>query len=495
MKFLKTLPTEQGFFEVYAKLAKAIRLSGFFAQAVSALTEIGGIYAATLSALVVIFPDLAIYMAAIVAALGTVTIEGGLRVLFPQAIDAILHRRFSGLHLPMTIFIWLLTVVLMGTSGLLSFRNSTVIVDNFTAPSEEGTTAAADSVLHAKEATLLATWQADSAAIATKWVAMATTADAAYRGQIEARKTELANIRRKEQRTGASYASQRDNTRAAIAALEAERAAKLAELEAGKAQEASAARQEWKDGLQAAGAAHLAATGEVKASNQQAKDERAATVAAYGGGLGWFTVVCLILFGASVILDRIHRKGSGIEEKAQISQRDFSPGIFTEAFAAISERLDYAFRSRITNFANRTPPAPLPADPAELYDPAQLANVKIILKVDQGEDGEAEQVVYVTPKRRQIGFNTHAQDAAPTHENSRAIKGTPNEAYHTPDLWQLKQRLKDYKKRLGSFQQKADALERKGKPVPKRTLTAIENNRQWVDHYTNLIQQAENKAD
>ena len=103
MKHLRTAPTETGFFETYAKLAKSITLSGVFAQIVSGLTEIGGIFAASYSALLPIFPELALPIAGAVAIIGTAVLELGLRVLMPHTVDAVLYRRYSGLHLPMTI--------------------------------------------------------------------------------------------------------------------------------------------------------------------------------------------------------------------------------------------------------------------------------------------------------------------------------------------------------------------------------------------------------
>lgn len=77
---------------------------------------------------------------------------------------------------------------------------------------------------------------------------------------------------------------------------------------------------------------------------------------------------------------------------------------------------------------------------------------------------------------------THEIEGAHT-ENSRAIKGHTKEVPPNLELRQLKQRLKDYKKRLGTYTQKAKTLEKKGQEVPPRTLDAIANNRAWVNAY------------
>lgn len=500
MKHLRTAPTETGFFETYAKLAKSITLSGVFAQVVSALTEIGGIFAASYSALLPLFPQLALPFAAVVALIGTAVLELGLRVLMPYSVDAVLYRRFSGLHLVITIVTWGLTVVLLTASGLLSFQNSKTIVAEYSPEAEQVTTTQADSIYQAATARHSATWQADSARIAGQYAAQITAATTAGAGKVEAAKRELSNIYNKEKRTGQSYATQKDRARQLIADREAEAAEQIAGLQAAQATAMEEARQRYREGIAKAEAEHGAATGEIKETNQVATTERAATVAAYGLGLGWFTICCLIIFSAAVILERIHAKGSGITEKVELSQYDLNPAAWVEAWQAFRDRVQYNVRSRIQAFAERTPPPPLPTPAPELYDPTQFANIAVTLKIER-EAEEAEQVIYLQPKRRAIGFHTrqtapeaHTKKATKKGQNSCAIKGTPKATHETPELRQLKQRLKDYKKRLGKHQQKAKVQERTKGEATRRTLEAIENNRHWVEHYTALLNQAEAAA-
>ena len=96
-----------------------------------------------------------------------------------------------------------------------------------------------------------------------------------------------------------------------MADKEAEAAAQIAALQAAQANATEEARQRYREGIAKAEEAHGAATGEIKETNQAATGERAATVAAYGLGLGWFTIVCLLIFSAAVILERIHARGAG----------------------------------------------------------------------------------------------------------------------------------------------------------------------------------------
>jgi len=128
--------------------------------------------------------------------------------------------------------------------------------------------------------------------------------------------------------------------------------------------------------LWSAQAARLAGITAARDSSRQAvgiwnQEQAAATVAAvdrYGGGLGWFTVACLVLLLISVVLHEVYQKGAEIEEKAQPGQYAFAPGLWSEAVAAIGERGQYLARRRLTAFADATPPPPLPAQLKPLYD-------------------------------------------------------------------------------------------------------------------------------
>lgn len=479
------MPENSTFFSTYARLAGSIRAAGLFAQVVSAATEFSILYALSYQAIAPILPELAQYFAGAVAVLGVVVIEGGLRVTTPQAVDAVLHRRFSGLHLVMSAAVFVVVVLLGAASGWLSFVNSTAIVAGMTEQRFDNERMAADSTYNAATAEQRAAWQADSAAITAKHATLIEAATAAGNARKAAAQTELSNIRRKEARTGQSFATARDEAKAKLAAIQAETAGTLATMQAAQQNELSAARQAFREKIEGA-------EGTRSGSLAAIDTDQAGTIAKYGGGLGWFTVICLIVFFAAVILDRVHHKGSEIAETVELSQYDVNPHWWTNLRAAISERWNFAVQSRITAFADRTPPPPLPAKPAELYSPTALSNVTITLRINQGEDG-AGNVIEVTPKRRQIGFQS--RDTFTAHEKPEGVheSSTRKMPAEMPDLRDLKTRLKFYKKRLGSFQQKASKLERAGKPIPKRTADAITNNEHWVQHFTELIRQATGK--
>jgi hypothetical protein len=95
--------------------------------------------------------------------------------------------------------------------------------------------------------------------------------------------------------------------------------------------------------------------------------------------------------------------------------------------------------------------------------------------------------------------NTNTNTPAPVRVPNLLPKNDPKvrvtfTAHENPsNLADLKQRLRLYKKRLASHVQKKIKHEKAGKKVPKRTLTAIENNTYWVQEYTKQIQELESQ--
>ena len=141
-----------------------------------------------------------------------------------------------------------------------------------------------------------------------------------------------------------------------------------------------------------------------------------------------------------------------------------------------------------------------------------MQHVTIKLELEQAQP-DSERVIYLNAKepdeqdnegRRQIGFqqqnntsettnqppNTNTNNDVHTHQNSCAVKPTPE----IVNLADATQRLKMYKKRLGSHQSKAQAQEKKSGKVCKRTADAIANNQQWVQHYEQVISNLKNPA-
>lgn len=498
MKLLRSLPTERAFFDNYALLIKGIRKSKTAAQLVSALTEVGIIYAIAYKSIHPILPDIAVYVSILIAIIFTLVIEAGLRMVTPLSVDAFLYKRFNGLHLAMTIAVLTLTITLLATSGLLSFQNSHTLVDSTTPQVEEQTTTQVDSTLNTELKDLTNSYSTDSLQLAQSYDEQIASVQTTHKSQRAALIQRLQNYISKERRSGKSYISRKERIQQDIADNEATEQKAIAELnntKQSKLRKLHNGQIATKDSLQKE---HKTAVLMIKDGNSKAQTDRNDQVASYGGRLGYFTLVCLFIFVVANILERIHHKGSGITEVVDISQYDVSPHWIINGLDAMNERISYFFQSRIKSYADTTPAAPLPEQKAALYDPTEIANIAVSLEISPAEDDEQGNIVYIYPKYRDDSFykaDKNNTRETPTdnllgdtaQEDSCAIKDTPKTAFETPDLRSLKQRLKMYKKRLGGHIQKKLAAERRGEEVGKRTLAAIENNQRWVEHYIKLI--------
>jgi len=418
MKHLQSAPSDHSFYSTYAKLSKSIKASGYFAQVVSALTEIGGIFAASLSILLPVFGENAVYISGAVAIIGTAVLEVGLRVTIPQAVDAVLYKRWEGLHLAMSIAVFILGVVLLATSGILSFKNSqTVVATMVEVPEIDSTELQGAQIRYNSDKQLLRReYEADSTTIAQRYEKRTQATTAAYAGKLGSAKRELSNVYNKERRTGQSYATAKDRARQSIADVKAERGAELAAITTEQGAELAALKADYRAELKQIEAKRSDNIAEVKEQHQAAVGERDNTVNGYGYGLAYFTIICLFIFLAAVILERIHAKGSGITETVELSQYDVSPPAFVEAWQAFRERIQTNVRTRIAAFEERTPAAPLPTSKRELYDPTQLANVRVELAMDDENEGE-DRVIRIPVKRRQIGFHTQGSNVRKRTDN------------------------------------------------------------------------------
>ena len=488
MKNIKSNPKNKEFFSIYASLIANLKKAGYASQVVSGLTEVGGIFAAAYAALLPVIPALAIYAAVAIAIIGTAVIELGLRKVLPHTVDSILYGRWSGLYLPMSIFIWLSAIVLVGASGILSFQNSKNIVQEVTPDAVKDTTAIAlaDSTFNAALLSLDARYNSSKQEIENRYTNLLASNSAAFDGKIKAKRRDYSNLRNKEIRTSRSYATAKDRIKADIARLEAEQAGEHSQLESKKATELAVLSQENKATVAKQTKLYEDEKGAIESAYQEAKGERAAKVATWGGGLAWFTIVALIVLIVSIILDRIHVKGSEINEDVVQSQADISPSTWSERWHAWRERRYNKSMIKIAQYRAKTPPPPMPVAPAAIYDPTVLANKEAKIEMEDEEDG----IIHI--KRRQIGFDmTHQSgDLLGTRKAQQKEKETPGAG---TDIKMWKKRLKQYQRRLGVQRKKERQQMRTDGVVNQRTLNAIKNNEQWVAHYEQLIAKAENQ--
>ncbi len=368
MKTFWTLPSNSDFFNRYATLIPTLYRLGFLAQIVSAFTEIGIIYSLVFSGLADFWPQYAAIGAAAGAIVGTAFLEIGLRKFTPYSVQAVLYGRFSGLDLGMSIFILLATITLFGTSGLLSFKGSKSMVEAIAPEPEQQTTTKADSIYQFNQTQALSIYRLDSSEIASRYQGQVIAIKKAFASKISIERTNYANYRARERRTGESFTSAKSRIRAKIKNLEAQRDEQTAQLEKEKASELSQLTQDKKQAIALASNEYQQAKEEVSIFNTDSKADTKRKVNVYGGGLAYFTVICLFVFLLSVILHEIHYKGSGLEQRVLPTQYHFSGSILSEARNALNNRFQQYWRSWIKEFEESTPPPPIPISPNELYN-------------------------------------------------------------------------------------------------------------------------------
>ena len=323
---------------------------GVFAQFINGLTEFGIIHALVLAHISAFFGAYAGLWAIACAAFGVFILEMGQRTFLPFAARAVLHRRFAGLDLWMSLFIFAVTVCLFGASLYLSFAGSRDLVAATAPPPALLNETEADRTLQTANQTAEINYQAEVNEITNRYKGLATSTKNAQNAHIE-----------REKRTRQRYESVRD---AKIAALNAECAAKLADLDAAMSTELQAAKSRQLAALDAATATRQTVTNH----NNTAQMESRVKVAQYGGGLGWLTVVFHLVLVLSLVITEMHRKGSGIELVAAPNQYHFSESIWAKFWNTASDKWNYTARTFIQRWADTTPAPPKPADLHPLYE-------------------------------------------------------------------------------------------------------------------------------
>lgn len=376
MKTFKSLPQDSEFFRIYAKFATGIAAGVVISQIISALTEAGIIYQAVYQSLEVFGASFALWGAIAGAALGVAMIElVGLRFFLPQSVDALLFSRFRGLHLPMTLFSFLMAGVLVAGSFYLSIEGKTDLVGNALETAQDGEKAEAGQAHQESRAEAVAAFRQDSSALAEQYAGLLEAEKAKAAAAIEVHKNELALWEGKAARTGRNYESRISKARGqmieAQAALKATEARLKAEL-GQRLQQRESRYIAAADSLQATFAGKV---DELK-GKYQSKGER------YGLGAGLIVIIAVAFSIIGIVLARIFHKGAGIEETPLPTDYFFRPGIFAEWYYALGERFQQLTRQAVSNFIART------------KEPPELSRIHSLYERDSIEQ-----------PRRPIGFN------------------------------------------------------------------------------------------
>jgi hypothetical protein len=428
MKLQTNLPQNAAFFERYAHLITSLSVVATIAQIVTGACEIGILYALLHSSIEKITPPQYVgFCAMLGAVMCAAFLQIGLKIVFPFAVRAVLYRRFKGLELILSICILVFTAALLTGSISLSWQGSKEIAEFTITKPIEKTTTASDSLRNVDFLTAQRLFTSDSATIETK-----------YKGKLEATETEKMNE---------INAVERNAKGKRATTLRAELATKLAKLQADKATEIEAKASDRKKSMDRATNRNDGEAATIATDNTTAKNEVTEKKTKYKGYIGYFTLICYIVFLVVFIIKEIYHKGAKIEIKPLPSQRHFNPSVFAEFIETVKEKLDVFFRTKIQNWADKTPPQPLPLSMSALYDfkadiltdtikiettGKQMKVVKLPLKgykiAAETSDNEAEK------PQRQIGFLKPKETANNDNGNGAILTANVSKSVSTASV-------------------------------------------------------------
>jgi hypothetical protein len=435
MKLQTNLPQNADFFERYAELITSLSSVAIIAQFITGVCEIGILYGLIFPSLVDILPPQYVGTCAMTGAvICAALLQIGLKTVYPHAVRAILHRHFKGLYLWFSIFIFILTAAMLAASITLSWQGSKDIADFAVSKPIEKTMSKSDSIKNADFATAQRLFTSDSTTIETKYKGKSEALTAEFNSRISTNEG-------KASQTVNSAPSWSKSLRAQAASLRGEMATKLAQLQADKAAEIEAKANDRKKAMDRATTKNDGEAATIANDNTTAKNEVKEKKEKYKGYIGYFTLMCYIFFLSVFTMNEIYHKGAAIEIKPIPSQRHFNPSVFAEFIETVKEKLDVFFRTKIQNWADETPPQPLPLSMSALYDfkadvltdtikiqttGKETKVVKLPLKVHKIAALKQDEIKEETPtKVRVIGFNKRDDTKDDTMEKE-AIRNAYN---------------------------------------------------------------------
>lgn len=486
---------DQDFFSKYQNVVSALRKIRTPTQIISGLTAVGVLYFWSLSAMADYLPEqVAPIAASIVAFLIALMIEIVLRVSVGKSFQQILYKRFTGLHLLMSIIIFLLALAALTASGLTSFKGSKRVVREFKKPPVLQTTNLQDSTNNVNTSDIWRLFRNDSTNIASRFNDRLTASATAHNAGIEAEESKLKLVKKLPSESWSDYNRKKNAIKTQVKALIATRDSDLSEIKAERDNLLFEREKERENALKEVKGEYKAAIAGITAKNEETTTEHNTKIEKEGSSLGWVTVGCLFFFLLGAFAEEVHKKGSKIEETVKQSWWDNLPTIWAEFWHAVNERIQSWIRGQIKSIEDKSSGPILPTIPAEIMNFDNL-NQTILNITNQENEIEIE-----APKRRQIGFFSSQNNAAfIAHENDHKNNGPQqkqngnNSFIGGAEYNQILQRIKRYKKRVGEHKQKALAQEKKSGAANQRTLNAIQNNEQqlakWEKKLNDLLAQ------
>ena len=327
------------FFERYAHLVTSLSTVATIAQIIAASCEIGILYSLFSSALSDFITGYWLNIFSITLSLVCASmLQIGVKLIYPYAVRAILHKHFKGLEMALSIGIFILTVSLLTCSVTLSFSGSKEIAETLVQKPILKNHIRADSLKNIDVAQSNKLFSIDS-----------TNTESKYSGKVAATNTDyllrIAQIERK----GSHATSIRAELKTVLANLETEKATEMQEisLERKKLVSQSDSRADSETII-------------VNADNLAAKSEADQKKLKYKNYIGYFAIFCYLFFLSIFTLNEIYKKGAEIKTKAKPSQRHLSASLISELKETVLEKFDVWARTLIYAMAEKTPAQPIP---------------------------------------------------------------------------------------------------------------------------------------
>lgn len=268
---------DKDFYDSYSPLIPTLKVLGYLAQGISALTEYGVIYAMTAQSVEPFFGQDTYIVAHLGAVTGTLFLEVGLRRFLPFSFQAVLHKRYQGLHLVLSCMVLTITLLLLLASGTLSFYGSHSIVRHFSPPAPPMSETPVVNQHAALRSAAYQRWSLDSVLIEQKHRAL---------------------YREVQSKTGTQL-SWSDRTR------------QWALIEQQRVQSLGAALEKRDQALEKAEQGLKASLQHIRQDNLSGQKSAQAQVKQRGNNLGWFTVLALVVLIGCVGIEETYRKGCG----------------------------------------------------------------------------------------------------------------------------------------------------------------------------------------
>jgi len=395
MKIFKSLPAndqeQKDFFNRYANLIPTLFWLGVIAQIISFVTEISVVYNLVSSKLeafpVPIDPNKILVISWGAAFLLSAFFEVGLRKFVPYSVKAFIYSLNTGLDKVMSFFILAITIFLITGSIIFSYQGSKEMVNVVSVPKKES-----------KEQ-LENTYAAAVAEIKAQYKSDKSDTEKGYKGQMQAITTKINGLlgkqnneidlyKRKQEQRGISYKSRITAHLGNIEIIKSDQGRELAPLQEAQRKDLAQLSENKKQSLKQAKNDYNEKVSRIDSRNKITEARAKSKADMYGGGLAWFTVLCMIVFILSVVVDEVHKKGSGIVEQVLVTQYDFSPSAWSRFLDMVKEKWQSMVHRKITKMEKTTKPYELPVLEHQLFDIGNIEQERVIVEVEKLPDGK-----------------------------------------------------------------------------------------------------------